>query len=217
MGIGVDVGATWVHAVALSARGEPTAGLGVEDAVVLPADATGELVAWVQGHGAARVAVDAPSALSALPHADDTTLSPKFRVARCGEIALGRQAHVWVPWVSPAGPPVAPWITAGFGVFDALAAAGLEAVETFPHAAFRMLAGGVKPPAKSSHEGLAARVALLRAAGLVDRSLAVWGHDGLDAAVAAVVAVKPSSYACTCGHDGSAIWLPAPVSAAGGS
>lgn len=161
--------------------------------------------------GVRRVAIDAPSALSPGAHADDTTLAPKFRAARCGEIALGREGGVWVPWVSPpvgARPDdVAGWIAVGLAVFDALGAAGFACVETFPQAVFRSLAGG-RLPAKSSPEGLARRAELLRAAGVHETTLPLWGHDGLDAAACALVAADPSARALTCGHDGSAVWLP---------
>ena len=177
---------------------------------VLDADDVDAAVAWVRSTGAARVAVDAPSALSTSPHADDVALGRKFRAARCGEVALGREAGVWVPWVSPpvGAPDVARWIAVGLAHCDALAVAGIDAVETFPHAAFRRLAGGQRVPAKSSAEGLAARAALLAGAGVGEPSLPLWSHDGLDACVAALVASSPASEEITCGHDGSAIWLP---------
>jgi hypothetical protein len=175
----------------------------------------GELVVgWVRasvgtGRAVRRVAIDAPSALSVGAHLDDTALAPKFRAARCGEIALGREGGVWVPWVSPpvGSADVAGWITVGLSVFGAVAAAGFAGVETFPQAVFRSLAGGRVPP-KSSAEGLAARVELLRGAGVAERTLPMWGHDGLDACACALVAADPCARALTCGHDGSAIWLP---------
>jgi hypothetical protein len=63
--------------------------------------------------------------------------------------------------------------------------------------------------AKSRPEGLAARAALLAQAGVAEPSLPLWSHDGLDAGVAALVASSAHPVAVTCGHDGSAIWLPA--------
>ena len=176
--------------------------------VLAPTDA----VRWVRsldGGDVRRVAIDAPAALSPGAHADDRTLAPKFRAARCGEVALGRDAGVWVPWVSPpvGTADVAGWIAVGLGLFADLGAAGFTCVETFPHAVFRLLAGG-RVPAKSSPEGLARRVALLRGAGVEEPTLPLWGHDGLDAAACALVAADPAARAVTCGHDGSAIWLP---------
>jgi predicted nuclease with RNAse H fold len=206
VGVGLDVGARWVHAVALR---EGT----VVGAEVLAADDADAVASWVAalGRGVARVAIDAPSGLSAGAHAGDTTLAPKFRAARCGEVALGRDAGVWVPWVSPpaGATDVAPWITVGLSLFATLTGAGHDVVETFPHAVFRCLAGGARVAAKSTPAGLAERVALLRAAGVTDATLPLWGHDGLDAAAAALVAADPAARAVTCGHDGSAIWLPA--------
>ena len=90
---------------------------------VLPANGIGDVVRWTTAHAPSRVAIDAPSALSPLRHADDESLAPKFRVARCGEIALGRDRGVWVPWVSPCeGGDVAPWIAVGLSLFAAFAA-----------------------------------------------------------------------------------------------
>jgi predicted nuclease with RNAse H fold len=194
-----------VHVVALEGRR-------VVAGDVFAAQDVDAVVAWV-GDGVRRVAIDAPSALSVLAHAEDDSLAPKFRAARCGEIALGRDAGIWVPWVSPCeGGEVAPWIAVGLSLFAAFAAAGIEAVETYPHGVFRRLAGGRVPP-KSSAEGRAQRVGLLRAAGVREQTLPLWDHDGLDALAAALVAADPSAEALTCGHDGSAVWLPAhPVS-----
>jgi len=206
-GVGIDVGASRLHLVALSADGEVLAG------DVLPADDVEAAVAWVQRFAPGRVAVDAPSALSPGSHAGDLSLAPKFRAARCGEIALGREVGVWVPWVSPpAGTnDVAGWIRVGLRLFEALAAAGLDAVETYPHGVFRVLARGTRVPAKSSSEGLSRRVELLRRAGVAEATLPLWGHDGLDACAAALVAASADPRVVTCGHDGSSIWLPRPV------
>ena len=199
----MDVGAARLHLVALR-DGRVAA------ADVLAPDAEA-VVSWLHSLGGpvGRVAIDAPSGLSTGAHLDDARLAPKFRAARCGEVALGRERGVWVPWVSPpVGAADGPaWIGVGLAVFTSLAAAGFDAVETFPHAVFRTLAGG-RVPAKSSAEGLARRVELLRAAGVVEPTLPLWGHDGLDAAAAALVASDPAADAVTCGHDGSAIWVP---------
>lgn len=203
-GVGIDVGASRLHLVALADDGR------VLSAAVVPTTELAEAVAFCAGIGPVRVAVDAPSALSSLPHADDTSLAPKFRAARCGEIALGREAGVWVPWVSPpvGATDVAGWIGVGLALFAALADVDLPAVETFPHAVFRSLAGGARVPAKSTPAGLARRVELLEASGVRERTLPLWGHDGLDAGAAALVAASPEPHVLTCGHDGSSIWLP---------
>ena len=203
-GVGIDVGASRLHLVALDEDGAVLAG------EVLPADDLGAAVDWVRRFAPDRVAVDAPSALSPGAHADDVSLAPKFRAARCGEIALGREAGVWVPWVSPpiGASDVAAWIEVGLALFAALAGAGLDAVETYPHAVFRTLAGGPQVPAKSSPAGLARRGELLRSAGVTEPTLPLWWHDGLDACAAALVAAAPDPQVLTCGHDGSSIWLP---------
>lgn len=204
-GVGIDVGASTIHLVALTGDGRVLAG------GVLPADDVPGAMAWVQRFHPVRVAVDAPSGLSSGAHLADASLAPKFRAARCGEIALGRELGVWVPWVSPPmdALDVAPWITVGLALFAGLAAAGVEAVETYPHAVFRGLAGGQRVPAKSTAAGLARRAQLLAGAGVAEPTLPLWGHDGLDACAAAVVAADPAARAVTCGHDGSSISLPA--------
>jgi hypothetical protein len=203
-GVGIDVGASRLHLVSV-------AGGRVAGAAVLDAGDPEGAVRWAVEAGATRVAIDAPSALSTAPHAGDRALGRKFRAARCGEVALGRDEGVWVPWVSPpvGAADVAGWITVGLALFEACETAGVVAVETFPHACFRVLAGGVRVPAKSTPAGIAARAALLTAAGVTERSLPFWTHDGLDAAVAALVAASPDARRVGCGHDASAIWLPA--------
>lgn len=194
-----------MHVVALGDDGVVVGG------DVLAGDDAVDVVAWVDdlGRDVRRVAIDAPSALSSSAHADDAALAPKFRAARCGEIALGREAGVWVPWVSPPvdAVDVAGWITVGLALFAALSAAGHDPVETYPHAVFRSLAGG-RVAAKSTAAGRAERVGLLRRAGIGEVTLPLWGHDGLDALAAALVAADPGARPFGCGHDGSSIWLP---------
>ena len=210
VGVGIDVGASRLHVVALR-------GGRVVAADVLSATSREDVVGWVRAldDEVLRVAIDAPSALSPGAHADDASLAPKFRAARCGEIALGRDAGVWVPWVSPpvGATDVAGWIAVGLSVFEALGAAGLLCVETFPQAVFRALAGGRVPP-KSSADGLARRASLLRDAGVVEETMPLWGHDGLDACACALVAADVRARPLTCGHDGSSIWMPGIASAA---
>jgi predicted nuclease with RNAse H fold len=207
-GLGIDVAGDELHCVELGPDGT------VAGSEVVPAGDLGRIVAWAAIVGV--VAIDAPAAPSTEPHRDDPELSPKFARARCCEIALGRERGIWVPWVTPSTPPFAAWIAVGFELHAALAGVA-EALETFPHAVFRTLAGSRIPP-KTKRAGIDARVALLRAAGLREASLSMWDHDGLDAAAAAVVALQHSAGAAepvTCGHDGSAIWLPADLDRAG--
>ena len=121
-------------------------------------------------------------------HRDDELVSRKFRVARCGEIALGQQAAIWVPWVTPAdAAKVAGWMQVGFDLWAALRAARHEPIEVYPAGVFRVLAG-VVPPRKTTREGLHARIELL--APLVDlpAGIEMWSHDGIDALGAALTA-----------------------------
>jgi predicted nuclease with RNAse H fold len=198
---GIDVGARRLHVVLLSQTAE------LEGSVFAATD----LDSVANAVADARViAIDAPQRPSNLPHACCVNLSPKFRRARCAEIALGREHGIWVPWVSPASRPADPWIEVGFDLFERLSP---RSVEVYPHASFRILAGGRRLPKKTSPAGAAARIELLRSAGVAAaRGFETWSHDLLDAAVAAVTArdvADGSARRVSCGHDDSAIWLPA--------
>jgi len=200
--VGIDVGTRQLHAVALDEHAR------VVGVAVLDATRPDAVVGWTAAADA--VAVDAPDRWSTAPHATDDDLSPKFRTARCGEIALAREHRVWVPWVTPTR-PVEGWIRVGIDLFAALRAAGHEPVEVYPHAVFCAL-GGRRPPPKQQLAGAEARIRLLESAGLTATSLPMWSHDALDAAAAALVALHHANGVArpaTCGHDGSAIWLPA--------
>ena len=170
------------------------------------------LVRWVDG--ATGVGVDSPDGWSTEPHAGDPSLPPKFRSARCGEIALARQLGIWVPWTTPAQPAAGSWMETGISLFAALRAAGHSPLEVYPHAVFRVLAGR-RPPAKTTAGGRGARVHLLAEAGVhgtgPPEGQALPSHHALDAAAAALVAraaARGRARAASCGHDGSAIWLP---------
>jgi predicted nuclease with RNAse H fold len=205
--VGIDVGARRLDAVALDYEGR------VLDTAVFPSTEVSRLLDWAVG--ASGVAVDAPDAWSTAPHADDDGLPPKFRSARCCEIALGRSEGIWVPWTTPVVAAPGTWIAVGVRLFAALRDAGHRPLEVFPHATFRVLAGGRRPPKKQTVEGLRARTSMLRAAGVSGPMIATWTHDAVDAASAALVALhhtRGTARAVTCGHDRSAIWLPATLS-----
>jgi predicted nuclease with RNAse H fold len=199
---GVDVGARRVHAVVINGCGR------LVSAEVVPAAETGallEVLTRVRG-----LAVDSPGAWSTAPHAGDETIARKFRLGRCGEIALGREYGIWVPWSTPPEPAPGTWMATGIELFGVLRAAGHDPVEAYPYGGFRLLAGE-RLPKKTTREGRAARAQLLRSAGVevdgLERS-----HDFLDAALVALVARQRSlgtARVATCGHDQSGIWLPA--------
>jgi predicted nuclease with RNAse H fold len=198
--VGIDVGARRFHGVAIDSRGRVTdcwAAADIDDAVARTA-------------GAAQIAVDAPGNPSTTCHLD-TRLPPKFRTARCGEIALALDFKVWVPWVTPlVGEPHPGWMARGFALFTALRAIGAAPMEVFPYAVFHRLSGS-RPPRKTTPAGRSARASLLMANGVAGAS-ETWSHDELDAGAAALVAhhrAQGLAVAATCGHDGSAIWLPA--------
>jgi predicted nuclease with RNAse H fold len=203
---GIDLGADRIQCVALDDE------LRVAGTWLFTAGELDELVATLEG--VRTVGVDAPAQLSSMPHRDDDRLSPKFRPARCAEIALGREYGYWVPWVTPAEKP-AGWIATGLDVYEALAEAELPTVEVYPYAGFRALAPLVTLPKKTSIKGLRERIERLENIGVRAPTIAAWSHDGLDAVLGAVIArdsAHGTARQVTCEHDDSAIWLPAKVS-----
>lgn len=202
--VGIDVGAGRWHCAALDDRGDVTR------QAALATDDPDALAAW--SAAAAVVAIDAPESPSTAPHDGDTTLAPKFRAARCAEIELGRSHGSWVSWIAPAAAPFPSWMQTGFLTFAALRRQnGPELLEVYPHAGFRAVTGGRRLPRKRSAPGRQARAALLTAAGVAVDDLAAGSHDGLDALMAALVARDRAlgrAERVTCGHDGSALWLP---------
>jgi hypothetical protein len=208
--VGIDLGARALHVVTLEQTG---ARLRVTDARIVTPDAIGDLAPIVATAGA--VAIDAPAAPSPGCHAGDETIAPKFRTARCGEIALGRAAAIWVPWPTPTGATDAPpWMQVGFDTWAACRAHGPEPIEVYPAGAFRVLAAGKVPP-KSTTAGLEARRALLAHTVEPPPGFAMWSHDGIDATVAALTAADAAHGDATAyGHtepgcDPIAVWMPA--------
>lgn len=202
--VGVDVASAHVHAVAIDGD------LRVIDADVFGADQLDSLCSW--SSGAEVVAVDAPATLSTAQHAADDSLPPKFRSARCAEIGLARSFGIWVPWVTPvSGSPLREWMKTGLEVHRQLAAGGRMVIEVYPHAGYLRLAGAKSLPKKQTLAGARTRISALAAAGISRTRLPMWSHDGLDALLAALVAhanAVGTAVPATCGHDGSAIWLP---------
>lgn len=205
--IGIDVGARTLHCASVDEQG------GTLAHVALPADDRDALARWCAG--AAAAAVDAPEAPSTMPHLDDPRLSPKFRRARCAEIELGRRHGSWVAWVTPPGPDFPSWMKAGFRAFATLRAVGVPApLEVYPYACFRALAGGRRLPRKQTDSGRRERAELLAGAGVAVGGAGALSHDLLDALVAALTALdqwRGRARRITCGHDGSALWLPGPA------
>src|SRR4051795_12503094 len=140
--VGIDLGARALHVVTLE---ETRTHLRVVDARIVTPDAIGDLAPIVATAGA--VAIDAPAAPSSGCHADDESLAPKFRTARCGEIALGRGAAIWVPWPTPTRAADAPpWMQVGFATWATCRDHGPVPIEVYPAGAFRVLAAGKVPP-----------------------------------------------------------------------
>ena len=203
--VGIDVGARELHCASVDSRA------GLLDLAVLPAADPDALVRWCAG--AAAVAIDAPEAPSTAAHAGDLGLAPKFRRARCAEIELGRRHGSWVSWIAPPDPPFPAWMETGFRAFAALRAdRGPELLEVYPHACFRDLAGGRRLAAKQSVAGRRQRAELLAGAGLAIVGSEALSHHLMDALVAALTALhrtRGRARRVSCGHDQSAIWLPA--------
>jgi predicted nuclease with RNAse H fold len=199
--VGIDLGADVVWAVAAD-------GATIVEGAAFGTDELDDLVAWCDD---AVVAVDAPAGPSEGRHVGDTTLAAKFRPARCAEVALRRAGHS-VAWVTPPDGPYARWMEAGFRVFAALDRLG--PLEVFPYAVFAELLGG-RPPRKQTLAGRRARLGALAARLELPESSQLWGHDGIDAAAACLVAVEfargdARRVACDDHDGGSAMWLPAP-------
>ncbi|MGZ4711424.1 MAG: DUF429 domain-containing protein [Acidimicrobiia bacterium] len=209
--VGIDVAARALDVVVLGGDGDGVPG--VVTSATVTADDTAALTELTRG--AAAIGIDAPECPSTAPHRDDLALAPKFRTARCGEIALGQQHHVWVPWTTPVDPAATPpWMHVGFATWAALHTDGHRPIEVYPAGAFRVLAGA-RPPKKTTRAGRLARIAVLAEHVALPAEIEQWSHDGLDALVAALVAAwSTDGRARPAGHtdrgcDGSAIWIPA--------
>lgn len=202
--VGIDLGVKRLHCVTVDVD------LRLMDTALYASTELDDLVDWASA--SSTVAIDAPSDVSTAPHTDDETLGLKFRTGRCAEIALGRDFGHWVPWVTPTAAPDVGWMATGFALYQRLRTAGIEPIEVFPYAAYRELVRPERLPAKQSVAGLRARVSALHRLGAQEPELTMWSHDGLDAFVGAVVArdhARGDARSATCGHDTSAIWLPA--------
>ena len=204
---GVDIGGRAAHVVVLDGRK-------VKSAALWPTQDLAQLADVLAGCDV--VAIDSPDRWSPGAIPEHAGLSPKFVAARCAEFELARKYRYWVPWVTPR-PPQAPdehrryaWIERGIELFDRLAGR-TATIEVYPNSIFRRLGGLTPLPSKSTMPGLGRRVELLRSAGIREEHLDMWSHDSLDASAAAVVAhcwTESLAEEVSCGHDGSAMWLP---------
>lgn len=143
--VGIDVGQRQLHVVGLTDDRQ----LAFSD--VLPPD---DIAPHLQDMPPnVWIAIDAPDAQYPPCHAGDGSVSRKFASARCGEIALARRGY-WVPWVTPPlGAPVAGWMSVGFDVWKAARTVSSNAIEIYPYAAFRILAGGCLLPKRELPPG----------------------------------------------------------------
>jgi predicted nuclease with RNAse H fold len=204
--LGIDLGASAIWSVAAE-RGRD--GWLVTGGAVHPPD---EIRSLVAAHPGATVAIDAPGGPSERLHLADDGLARKFQVARCAEVALRLDGYA-VSWVAPGPDDLVPgWVQVGFEVWATFRAAGTEPLEVFPHAAFAVLLGR-RPPNKQTVAGRRARLDVLGGHLVLPHPARLWGHDAIDAAIAAVVAthhVEGRARRLTCAdHETSAMWQPA--------
>ena len=204
MAVGVDVGADRLHLVCLRPGYELA-----QTAVLDPADRVGVDAWFARLPCECVVAIDGPPAPSAAPFADDATVSPKFRRARGCEVELGRQRGIWVSFATGPG-PLTGWMAEAAHVHRLATSLGHRALETYPHAIYRTLLSR-RPAKKTTGAGTMDRVGALQSVGFDHEALAMWSHDALDAAAAALVArqyLDGHADAITCAVDGTSIWLP---------
>jgi len=213
--IGLDLGASTIHGVALSLE------MNVDGKrEVLAADlfdlATDEeaLLDFCQSP---HIAIDAPDRLSQGLHVGDERMGQKFQTGRCAEGALGRKHGMWVPWTTPMiGEPVPTWMASGFELWRLLREIE-EPIEVYPHAIFLRLAGHALPK-KQIAAGRKVRLEILATHVDLPAYCVAWSHDSIDALAAALVAWHRwtgTAERVYCGeedpwpnHDSSAIWLP---------
>lgn len=213
--IGIDVGADVCWAVAVTVDERPAV---VATLLSHPVDLEQVIRFTAESES---VAIDAPAEPSDTPHAEDLRLPPKFRGARCGEVALHRRG-ISVPWVTPIrDSALPPWIATGYRLWEELRLAGPTPVETYPHGIFWRLAG-TPLIRKQQPAGHLRRAETLRQLLEAPPQLEMWSHDALDALAAAYLAALVARGDAECvdcsadadwpSHDPSSIWLPKPRS-----
>jgi len=148
-------------------------------------DPAGEASVLFFCDGVTVVAVDAPDGPSEGRHLDDETLPPKFRQARCAEVAP-RSQGISVPWTTRVANPD-PWMVTGFRLWQLLRYHQHRVVETFPYAVYHRLIGA-RPARKGTPQGLRQRLDALHPFVTPPPFVQAWGHDGVDALAAVCVA-----------------------------
>ena len=201
-------------------------------------DQVAAMMAWIERHAPAVVAVDAPQDFKrpgrrpAGPRSSVGATAPQAPSSRtCDRELLARRIR---PYAVPSKEAVAAGesrlperMRAGFDYFRRLRRAGFEipdnavmpgmlggppaAIEVYPYGAFAALLGGL-PPNKTSRAGQRLRVVTLRRAGLEWDEY--FDHDSLDALAAALTAWRFQQGRATPLGDPreGLIWLPVPAS-----
>ena len=179
-----------------------------------------ELWRRLQSESCESICIDGPCATNGLriksdwsgwdPDACGGTRDAEVALANRG-VALFWTTHATVTRFAGARE----WIARSLRLFDEAHRAGVSAIETHPHGAFSLLWRTVSKralPKKTTKEGRAARLSILRAfvSSLEDSDLR--DHDAVDAAMAALIAVLnrlggTTAFGTVAG--GGQIWMPA--------
>jgi predicted nuclease with RNAse H fold len=230
---GIDVGERRLHCAVVDAGGR------ILDFATLPAGDPGALLTWCEGAGVVAIdAPEAPSTAPHADDRELAPKFRAARCAEV-ELGRRHGSWVpWVAPSGPPFPPWMETGFEAFRALRS-GREHPEVLEVYPHAAFRELARGRRLARKQTRPGRSERSDLLARAGLSGSALAPLAaapagdpvppsdrarhvpstapfslsHDLLDALAAALVALdrfRRRARRVTCGHDGSAIWLPGP-------
>ncbi len=199
-------------------------------------DQVAAMMAWIERHAPAVVAIDAPQDFkrsgrralgSRAPAGATAPAAPSSRA--CDRELLARHISLYpVPSkeaVAAGDARLPDWMRAGFDYFRRLRRAGFEipdnavmpgmlggppaVIEVYPYGAFAALLGGL-PPNKATRAGQRVRVVTLRRAGIEWDEY--FDHDSLDALAAALTALRFQQGRATPLGDPreGLIWLPVP-------
>ncbi len=241
--IGIDVAAAR-PSTAVAVRTGRAAGRGGRGGLAAPAtviewmeadhrhpDQVAALMAWIERHEPAVVAVDAPQDYRRPGRRDAPAGLPPAPQRACDRELMARRIRLYpVPSrqaVASGQSRLPEWMKAGFDYFRRLRRMGFEvpdqavmpgalggppaALEVYPYGAFAALLGAL-PPSKATRAGLRSRIVTLRRAGLEWDEY--FDHDSLDALAAALTAWRFHQGRATPVGDPAEglIWLPVSAS-----
>ena len=185
--VGIDLGASRDprrRARAATGGAAAVAAAGTFDATDLDA------VVATRGRRRTRSRSTRPAELSTAPHRDDEAISRKFRIARCGEIALGEQARIWVPWVTPPDPDTVPgWMQVGLrGVGTRCAPRATSRSRSTRPGCSGSSPADVPPKQDDAGRAPTRGSTSSRRTSSSRSGSTMWSHDGIDALAAALTA-----------------------------